>query len=91
MVREYLPSESYYLLHTATMVGLFTCIFAKTSQSEPVRDVQSADVKCGMAGLYGNKVRAMTLTCRLRLSSNVEVDRAPSWSDSPWTIARSAS
>ncbi|KAI9747963.1 MAG: hypothetical protein M1815_003720 [Lichina confinis] len=55
MVREYLPSESYYLLHTATMVGLFTCVFAKTCQSESVRDVQSADVKCGMAGLYGNK------------------------------------
>ena len=91
MVREYLPSESYYLLHTATMVGLFTCVFAKTCQSESVRDVQSADVKCGMAGLYGNKVRGIALSRKLRLGSNVEVDRAPSWSDSLSTTARSVS
>lgn len=55
-LEEALPSESYTLLHTASMVGLFTCIFIKASQRPKVRELQGTEVKCGMGGLHGNKV-----------------------------------
>jgi len=51
-------SESYTLLHTANLVGLFTCVFVKNSERVKIRDVRAAEVKLGMGGLHGNKVRA---------------------------------
>ncbi|KAI9807059.1 MAG: hypothetical protein M1825_005776 [Sarcosagium campestre] len=51
-----MPSEEpYYLLHTASLVGLFTCIFVKQSERENVRGDDAAEVKRGMGGLHGNK------------------------------------
>ena len=48
--------EPYHLLHTVSMVGLFTCVFVKGSERGRVRDINTAEVKRGMGGLHGNKV-----------------------------------
>lgn len=48
--------ESYVLLHTANLVGLFTCVFIKQKERQRVRNISSAEVKRGMGGLHGNKV-----------------------------------
>jgi hypothetical protein len=50
------PTESYTLLHTASMVGLFTAVFVRTSERTRVQEVKAAEVKRGMGGLHGNKV-----------------------------------
>ena len=49
------PTASYMLLHNAELVGLFTCIFVKSSERSKIRDVSAAEVKLGMGGIYGNK------------------------------------
>ena len=48
--------QQYHLLHTANMVGLFTCVFIKTALRTHVRNVQVVEVKRGLGGLHGNKV-----------------------------------
>lgn len=56
-IDEHMPVEHpYQLLHTASLVGLFTCIFVKVSQRDFIRDTTSSEVKRGMGGLHGNKV-----------------------------------
>ena len=50
------PNEPYHLLHTASMVGLFSCVFIKASQRTQIRKVNTAELKRGMGGLHGNKV-----------------------------------
>ena len=50
------PGEPYHLLHTSSMVGLFTCVFIKASQRNNVRNISAAELKRGMGGLHGNKV-----------------------------------
>ena len=56
-IEDVMPSnEPYHLLHTASMVGLFSCVFIKGSQRSQVRDVSAAEIKRGMGGLHGNKV-----------------------------------
>lgn len=50
-------AASYSLLHTASLVGLFTCVFVKSSLRAHISDVQASEVKTGMGGLHGNKVR----------------------------------
>lgn len=53
-----MPSnEPYTLLHTASMVGLFSCIFIKSYLRSHVSRTSSGEVKRGMGGLHGNKVR----------------------------------
>lgn len=53
---DYMPAEHlYHLLHTAPMVGLFTCVFVKSSLRDRIRNLQGATVKRGMGGLHGNK------------------------------------
>ncbi|KAL1645792.1 hypothetical protein SLS58_003676 [Diplodia intermedia] len=54
-IEEYLPGERYYLLHTANMVGLFTCVFVRESERMRIRDMNAAEIKLGMGGLHGNK------------------------------------
>lgn len=49
-------SEVYVLLHTASMVGLFSCVFIKASLRARIRKIEAAEVKRGMGGLHGNKV-----------------------------------
>ncbi|KAI1864190.1 hypothetical protein JX265_008561 [Neoarthrinium moseri] len=53
---DFMPADClYHLLHTSTLVGLFTCIFVKSSIRDRVRNLSSADIKRGMGGLHGNK------------------------------------
>ena len=64
--------ELYQLLHTSSLVGLFTCIFVRASLRERIRSVSGAEVKRGMGGLHGNKVfnpnNANTFVARLTFS-----------------------
>ncbi|KAL1966667.1 hypothetical protein VTN77DRAFT_3864 [Rasamsonia byssochlamydoides] len=56
VINDVMPiEESYVLLHTANMVGLFTCVFIKEKERQRVRNISSAEVKRGMGGLHGNK------------------------------------
>lgn len=56
LIDEVMPSnESYSLLQTGSLVGLFSCIFTKTSERSRIRDLEATEVKRGMGGLYGNK------------------------------------
>ncbi|RYP54423.1 hypothetical protein DL768_000794 [Monosporascus sp. mg162] len=53
---DYMPTDTlYHLLHSATLVGLFTCIFVKSSIHGRIRSLSSSEVKRGMGGLHGNK------------------------------------
>jgi len=55
-IEDYMPAgQSYSLLHTASMVGLFTCVFVKSSERSRIKHVHNAEVKRGMGGLHGNK------------------------------------
>lgn len=56
-IEDYMPSDQpYHLLHTASLVGLFTCAFVKRSEQQRIRNLNGSEVKCGMGGLHGNKV-----------------------------------
>jgi WD40 repeat protein len=53
---DYMPADDlYHLLHTAPLVGLFTCVFVKASLRERIRNLSAAEIKRGMGGLHGNK------------------------------------
>lgn len=61
-VEDFMPTnESYTLLHTASMVGLFSCVFVKASQRPSISNVEAAEIKRGMGGLHGNKVSTRAL------------------------------
>lgn len=55
-VKAALPTETYCVVHTESLVGLFSCIFVKDSQRKFFDDVAITTVKRGMGGRYGNKV-----------------------------------
>lgn len=52
---ERMRDDIYHLLHTSTLVGLFTCIFVKSSIRNRVRNLKSGEVKRGLSGYHGNK------------------------------------
>ncbi|KAF4506739.1 hypothetical protein G6O67_006793 [Ophiocordyceps sinensis] len=53
---DYMPAgDLYHLLHSAPLVGLFTCVFVKSCLRERIRNLSAAEVKRGMGGLHGNK------------------------------------
>lgn len=53
---DYMPADDlYHLLQTTRLVGLFTCIFVKSSIRDRIRNLNAAEVKRGMGGLHGNK------------------------------------
>ncbi|ODA79167.1 hypothetical protein RJ55_04759 [Drechmeria coniospora] len=53
---EFTPADDlYHLLHSAPLVGLFTCIFVKSSLRDRIGNLSHAEVKRGMGGLHGNK------------------------------------
>ncbi|KAK5116159.1 hypothetical protein LTR62_008485 [Meristemomyces frigidus] len=55
-LEEHTPATvGYTLLHTASMVGLFTCVFVKASIRSRIKHVHTAEIKRGMGGRYGNK------------------------------------
>ncbi|KAA1477496.1 DNase I-like protein [Dentipellis sp. KUC8613] len=45
----------YTVIHTESLVGLFTCIFVKNAERVSLRHVALATIKRGMGGRYGNK------------------------------------
>lgn len=47
---------AYHLIHTANLVGLFSCVFIRESHRRRLHDFSATDVKRGMGGLHGNKV-----------------------------------
>ncbi|KAL8897765.1 MAG: hypothetical protein Q9192_002418 [Flavoplaca navasiana] len=55
-IEDHMPAdESYTVLHTASMVGLFSCIFVKTSSRSRIGTLHAVEIKRGMGGLHGNK------------------------------------
>lgn len=63
------PESPYSIVHVADMVGLFSCIFIKASETSVkgsegsrsgLRDVASQSVKTGLMGNYGNKGGLLT-------------------------------
>lgn len=55
-IEDFMPADTkYVLLHTASMVGLFTCIFVKSDLRSRIKHVHTSEVKRGMGGLHGNK------------------------------------
>lgn len=48
-------TDSYSILHTASMVGLFTCVFVKSHLRSRIRNLGAAEIKRGLGGLHGNK------------------------------------
>ena len=62
-VRLAMPPECpYTVVHTESLVGLFSCIFVKTSARPALRDVAIKTVKRGIAGMYGNKVSILSFS-----------------------------
>ncbi|KAJ5223304.1 hypothetical protein N7468_007846 [Penicillium chermesinum] len=56
VLHECMPlDESYVLLHSANMVGLFTCIFVKHKERHNIKSINASEIKRGMGGLHGNK------------------------------------
>lgn len=56
-VRTTMPTNTpYTVIHTENLVGLFSCIFVKDTETITPRDVGLTTIKRGMGGRYGNKV-----------------------------------
>jgi len=56
-IDEFMPADQTYSpINTSSMVGLFSCIFVKTSLRSRISNVNTAEVKRGLNGLHGNKV-----------------------------------
>ncbi|KIO19887.1 hypothetical protein M407DRAFT_82236 [Tulasnella calospora MUT 4182] len=49
------PDCPYSVIHTENLVGLFTCIFIRSSEKESMSSMAITTVKRGMGGHYGNK------------------------------------
>ncbi|KAM6489314.1 DNase I-like protein [Amanita muscaria] len=54
-VRSAMPQMPYTVVHTESLVGLFSCVFIKATERFLLRDVAVTSVKRGMGGRYGNK------------------------------------
>ncbi|KHJ32529.1 putative endonuclease exonuclease phosphatase [Erysiphe necator] len=53
---DHMPrDELYHLLHTTSLVGLFTCVFVRAPLIDRISSLTSAEVKRGLGGLHGNK------------------------------------
>ncbi|EJD00758.1 DNase I-like protein [Fomitiporia mediterranea MF3/22] len=49
------PDCPYTVVHAENLVGLFSCIFIKSSERRGLKDVAITTVKRGIGGMYGNK------------------------------------
>ena len=56
--------ESYVLLHSANLIGLFTCVFVKHKERQRIKNIGASEIKRGMGGLHGNKVGSSYSGCR---------------------------
>lgn len=59
------PGTSYHVVHSENLVGLFSCIFVKTSERASIKDTHLNVIKRGMRGNFGNKVRKPTSSMNL--------------------------
>lgn len=50
------PDSPYTVIHTESLVGLFTCIFIRNTERISLKHAAIATIKRGMGGRYGNKV-----------------------------------
>jgi hypothetical protein len=55
-VQEAYPNETYSLLKSEHLVGLFSCMFVRRTIYDSVAGVTASMVKTGFGGRYGNKV-----------------------------------
>lgn len=55
------PESPYTVLHTESLVGLFTCVFVKSTERVSLKDAAIATIKRGMGGRYGNKVGSICI------------------------------
>jgi hypothetical protein len=56
-MRQIMPLETpYSVVHSESLVGLFSCIFIKQSERHRLREPLITMIKRGMGGRYGNKV-----------------------------------
>ena len=86
-IDEYLPTaDPYALLHSASLVGLFTCVFIKAPLRPRIREVYATEVKTGMGGLHGNKVFSSSSSAILNAETLTRSIRALSLFDSFWMI-----
>lgn len=61
-IHDIMPlDQPYVLLHTSNLIGLFTCVFIKQEERQRIRSISAAEVKRGMGGLHGNKVRPLSI------------------------------
>lgn len=51
------PNSPYTVIETENLVGLFSCMFIKSTERTSLKDVAITTIKRGMGGRYGNKVR----------------------------------
>ena len=66
-INNFMPlDQSYVLLHTASLVGLFTCVFIKQEERQTIRNLGATEVKRGMGGLHGNKVYSLLIPVKYR-------------------------
>ncbi|CAE6510720.1 unnamed protein product [Rhizoctonia solani] len=49
------PDDPYTVVHSENLVGLFTCIFVRSSERVSLTDTAITTIKRGMKGRYGNK------------------------------------
>ncbi|KAL5508643.1 hypothetical protein ACEPAH_6262 [Sanghuangporus vaninii] len=49
------PDCPYTVVHAENLVGLFSCIFIKSSERKGLKDIAITTVKRGIGGMYGNK------------------------------------
>ncbi|KAL1914808.1 uncharacterized protein VTP21DRAFT_7900 [Calcarisporiella thermophila] len=54
-LRDYFPGESYTLIKSADLMGLFSCIFIRDTELPHLRDKGLTLVKTGLKGYHGNK------------------------------------
>ena len=56
-VRLAMPADDpYVVLHTESLVGLFTCVFVRREERSSMTSAYVSTIKRGLKGLYGNKV-----------------------------------
>ncbi|WRT68300.1 uncharacterized protein IL334_005276 [Kwoniella shivajii] len=55
-VRMATPADTTYVkVHSENLVGLFTCIFVKSTEKDSLSSLDITTVKRGIGGIYGNK------------------------------------
>jgi hypothetical protein len=78
-MRQAMPSDvPYTVVHTESLVGLFTCVFVKHTERMSLRDIAITTVKRGMGGRYGNKVGQL-LVSRMLCVELTTMFRVVSW------------